>query len=695
MQTLDLLVGIDIQACLDDGDSSLRRQADGVLGPLLEQLAASPKIRCGIHVSGVLLQWLEQHSHSSLALLGRAVREGRVEPIGGGFYDPILPAIPDHDVSGQLRLMRNLVERLLGIRPNGVWLVGRTWSAALTAQLHRAGYGYTLIDEANLLLTGKDRDELDGYHITERAGFCLALFPIHAELQRQLTGADLSGTTRALEGFMAGRDERTAVLSFDGVEPGARLDTLLTLLKVMDGQRHWIKSATFSDYMDREPANGRAYPPVLSRSEGLDDSLEGLGWERFLVDYSEVNVLHKRMLMASYRVQKMRMAAQARTQGASAAVDPRRLRELLQQACTHLWASQHHQHYWHGERPGFYDAGMRHRTLTRLLAVDRLADEALGVDPKRARQRDVDFDCDGHEELLVRAGTLAGIVAPQRGGALLALDLTERELPLGPVMRRRQEPYHVTSGENAVQLVGDDEDSVDFVGSLESTAELDERMWFDDHGRLSFVDHFLAPGTHLQSWYRSCFREAGDFVEQPYEIVTEQEPTGDDDLALLLGRSATVKEGGKHSLVRVEKRFVFSRSLPRMRVQYRLVNRYFEPVRTHFGVELNLMLPGLSSGQANYSAVCGDDDLMGGLDEPRELRGVSYLELLDEACNLVVCCYVEDATDLWLMPVETVNPAGGGLDRLPQGVGLMFHTNADLWGSEEFALTLRLEFMQL
>jgi len=693
MQTLHLLLGVDLQASPDDGGERHRQRVEGVLEPLLQRLAGPPAIRCGLHLSGTLLPWMAAHATGTMRSLQQAVREGRIEPIGGGYFDPILSAIPEHDVSGQLRLMGNQLERQLGRKPSGVWLPGRTWSAALTTLLQRAGYGYTLVDEGSLLATGIEQDQLDGYRITERAGFALSLFPIHSGFQRQLAGLPPRAVADLLREHLGARNERTVVLAFDGVEAGERLETLETLIDVARAQRHWIKCGTFEEFRERHPAQGRSYPHSVSRPVGLDDSLEGLGWERFLVEYPEVNDLHKRMLMTSYRVHRMRMAAQGKTRGASAAVDAGRMRKLLERACTLLWSSQHHAVYWHGPHLGLYDAERRSRAMTRLLEADRLADEALGADPARVKRRSLDYDCDGYPELLIRSGKLSAVLAPQEGGALAALDLLERNLPLGPVLSRRQEAYHVTSGENEIQLVDDDEDSVDLVASMESTAELDSHMWFDDHPRLSFLDHFLGPGTHLQNWYRGCYQEAGDFITRPYEIVTEQEPTGDDEMTVLLGRSGTLDVAGQQSLVRVEKRFVFSRTLPRLRVEYRLINRYFEPVRTHFGVEVNLLLPGANSGGTRFKALCGETDVNGDLARTRELSGVGYLELVDETRDLVVCFYVEEATDLWIMPVETINRIDGQLERVHQGVSLLFHRDTDLWGSEEQALSLRVEFM--
>ena len=53
MQTLNLLLGADVQASPNDDDEVVRQRVEGVVVPLLERLASRPSVRCGLHLSGI------------------------------------------------------------------------------------------------------------------------------------------------------------------------------------------------------------------------------------------------------------------------------------------------------------------------------------------------------------------------------------------------------------------------------------------------------------------------------------------------------------------------------------------------------------------------------------------------------------------------------------------------------------------
>ena len=64
------------------------------------------------------------------------VDRGQAEMLGGGFAEPVLPALPDRDRVGQLVRFADEVERVFGRRPLGAWL-----QAARAAQVRQEGAG--------------------------------------------------------------------------------------------------------------------------------------------------------------------------------------------------------------------------------------------------------------------------------------------------------------------------------------------------------------------------------------------------------------------------------------------------------------------------------------------------------------------------------------------------------------------------
>src|SRR5579885_2187271 len=85
--------------------------------PFLELLERHPAIHVGLHYSGPLLEWMEENRPDYFALIRQLARRGQVEMVGGGFYEPILIAIPPEDQQEQIARLANYIEHHFGQRP--------------------------------------------------------------------------------------------------------------------------------------------------------------------------------------------------------------------------------------------------------------------------------------------------------------------------------------------------------------------------------------------------------------------------------------------------------------------------------------------------------------------------------------------------------------------------------------------------
>src|SRR3989304_9668870 len=65
--------------------------------PFLKCLERHPGICVNLHYSGPLWEWFEQSHPEYLESLRRLREGGRIELLGGGFYEPILITIPEAD----------------------------------------------------------------------------------------------------------------------------------------------------------------------------------------------------------------------------------------------------------------------------------------------------------------------------------------------------------------------------------------------------------------------------------------------------------------------------------------------------------------------------------------------------------------------------------------------------------------------
>src|SRR5437867_12851227 len=183
MRPLTLTLIVHDHQPVGNFDGVFQQAYDDAYAPFLAFLEGRPAFRLALHHSGPLLQWLALHHAEYLQRLRALVDRGQVELWGGGFFEPILPAIPEVDRRGQIRAMADWLELELGRRPRGLWLAERVWEPGLASSLAAAGVQYTAVDDAHFVATGLEREQLWGYYLTEDQGQKLAVFPVHPELR--------------------------------------------------------------------------------------------------------------------------------------------------------------------------------------------------------------------------------------------------------------------------------------------------------------------------------------------------------------------------------------------------------------------------------------------------------------------------------------------------------------------------------
>jgi hypothetical protein len=462
--------------------------------PFLGFLEGRPAMRLALHHSGPLLQWLALHQADYLRRLRALVDRGQVELWGGGFFEPILPAIPEVDRRGQIRAMSDWLELELGRRPRGLWLAERVWEPGLASSLAAAGVGYTAVDDAHFVAAGFERDQLWGYY----------LVPFGEPEQ----------TVELLRRVAEGGEGRLAVLGDDGekfgVWPGthARCYEQGWLERFADAlaAQPWIELRTPAEAVAHHAPLGLAYLPTSSYHEMQEwalppaaqaryhraaellepefgdaarDLLRGGHWRNFQVRYPEANRLHKRVLHASRRLWD------------KPGEDDERWRE----ARTRLWRAQCNCPYWHGIFGGLYLPHLRAALYRELIAV-----EAYLAGPDTQIQR-ADFDLDGAPDLLLETGRWAAWVST-RGARMWAFDDRRGLWNYGDTLARRPEAYHRKLRE-AELGVAEGRSIHDAVRVKEpGLAALAEAL--DPYGRDAFVDRWHE-GDALHVWADTNF----------------------------------------------------------------------------------------------------------------------------------------------------------------------------------------------
>ena len=105
------------------------------------------------------------------------VEAGRVEILGGGFFEPILTMIPERDRIGQIQAFSAYLHELFGTQVRGMWVAERVWEQQLVRAIVDAGIEYTVLDDFHFERAGCSESDVFGYHLTEDDGRLLKIFP--------------------------------------------------------------------------------------------------------------------------------------------------------------------------------------------------------------------------------------------------------------------------------------------------------------------------------------------------------------------------------------------------------------------------------------------------------------------------------------------------------------------------------------
>src|SRR6478609_11132674 len=518
MPPIRFAFGLHLHQPVGNFDYVFAQHVDDVYRPVLDALADREFLPAVFHLSGPLLEWLEQHEPAYLDRLGRLVADGRIELLLAGFYEPVLACLPRPDRNEQIRWMHETVRRRFGVDARGLWLTERVWEPELAADLADAGVRYALVDDRHFLVTGFAADQLHAPFWTESDGKRVALFPIDERLRYLIPFRPPEETADYLR-ELRGAGHGLAVLADDGEKfggwPGTKewvygkgwLDRFMATIGGLVDQGEVVLTR-LDDALDAVPSGGIAYLPTASYREmeawslppdgalrlarlehdvgegrvaGPDGALiRGAHWRNFLVKYPESNRMHKKMQALSLL---------CRRRG-----DPPTARRAIGRA-------QCNDAYWHGVFGGLYLPHLR-EAIWRQLAV---AEAALRRGKGLAYEV-LDFDGDGEDELWVHSDAFSAIIGLARGGSLEEYTVFAAGVNHANVLTRRLESYHELALERGAAHDGHGDGGTASIHDIEAGIRLDSRPPVDAEDRALFVERVVARDLGPEPWARGDYR---------------------------------------------------------------------------------------------------------------------------------------------------------------------------------------------
>src|SRR5688572_14968284 len=131
--------------------------------PFLDVFEPYDDLRIALHTSGPLMEWLDEHHGEYVDRLAALAAAGRVEILGGKFYDAILTMIPSCYRRGQITKYSQWLANKLHADVRGMWMPERVWEQALVGDIAAAGITYTLLDDFHFKKAGLLEEDLHGY----------------------------------------------------------------------------------------------------------------------------------------------------------------------------------------------------------------------------------------------------------------------------------------------------------------------------------------------------------------------------------------------------------------------------------------------------------------------------------------------------------------------------------------------------
>src|SRR5712691_5592179 len=671
--------------------------------PLIQALERHPKVRLSLHYTGSLLDWLEEAHPEFIECIAKLVERNQVEMVSGGYYEPILPSIPDRDKIAQIERLTERIQRDFGTKVTGMWIAERVWEPGLPRFLKEAGIEWTILDDVHFKSAGSDEKELYGYYATEDQSSIVKVYATSKLLRYTIPWRPVRETIENLRSLATPDGRRIAVMGDDGEKFGSWPETapycwgsnghsgwIDEFFTELEQNSSWLHMTPLGEYAHNYPALGRIYiptsayiemtewalPPQKSylfgkllhrlEDERRDDILQfmrGGFWRNFLVRYYEINNQHKKMLRVHDAIY-----------GAG---------DTVKEGLVHLWKAQANDTYWHGLFGGIYMGHVRSAIYHHLIKAENAADSARFGAGHWQCYEFTDFDRDTQDELLIESDQQNLYITPHHGGAIFEWDMRRSAHNLASVMTRREESYHQMLREHedtrrrAAQRAkaqtpsGAAKQAENEPGSPHTTVrtkedDLDRYLVQDRTTRHSLVDHFLPAGLPLAAFTEVRFEELGNFVDQPYETHVEQNSDG---LTVTLSRDGVVRRAGamRPIPVHLSKQIFLPAGEERLLVRYTISNKGQSRLQTQFASEWNINLLGGGANDQAYYVIEGQSLDNSHFDSTGETFTVREFHIGNSWLEQDIGFWLSEPATLWRISIDTVTGSEAGFERTHQG----------------------------
>ena len=489
----ELLLGIHCHQPYNNFFEIVKKATEKSYLPFLKTLKNFPDIKVSVHFSGWLFEWIKNYEKELFQIIKKLVEKEQIELFTAGFYEPILSIIPEEDVYLQIEKLNKFIKDNFGVIPDGLWLTERVWDSKIVKTLVECGIKYVIVDDYHFISAGFDKNNLQGYFLTEENGYELGIFPISKDLRYAIPFKNVDEVIDFITTF------NTAIIFDDGEKFGWWPYTYQWVY-----EKNWlenffdkvskssnIKTCLYRKYYSHNYPLGRVYLPNASYFEMGEWSLDynsgkdfqnyytklkdefninenilqkffkGGIWKNFLIKYEEANNIHKKMLKISKSLKKK-------------ALDDEKTEWLLKAECNDC--------LWHGVFGGIYLPNLRDNSYIALNNLEKLLN--------LPSENYFDFNCDGYNELELRNEDLIIGISEKHGAQVFEISCLNSKYNILNTLTRRKELYHdeILNSEPVEEDLKNDEIKTIHEIKYVVTKDIKESLQFDNYLKYAFID---------------------------------------------------------------------------------------------------------------------------------------------------------------------------------------------------------------
>ena len=257
----------------------------------------SGKVKFTLFMDGPTLQVANKVARPLMfGKLRRAIEDGALELLGGGYYDPMLPLFPTELQSMQLKKHGKLLWKYFGIEPSGYFNSSMVWEMEMTELLAKHRFEYALVQEASLQDALGRTTPVSGWYTVEDKGSFMRVVPVSQSLSEAISNDDFQWEQIA-EPYC--REGKSAVVGLNiPPQPGDIIPFFERLIEFVEMNE--ISTKTVASAVAEQSSEGRV-SFLLSSGRKIGLPAAAKTCRELLIRRPEVNLLHKMLLSQFHR----------------------------------------------------------------------------------------------------------------------------------------------------------------------------------------------------------------------------------------------------------------------------------------------------------------------------------------------------------------------------------------------------------